>query len=126
MFRQYKINSSVHVCPLDRPGVCVRALTHTISLLREAIFLPYHSNLDKEDARPLCFTSTHAAAAKEQSPPQRVNERGKQIDKCMNGLLVKAGLYSCVDRKEQISDHSTHLIQPHTIRTDDDECSEVA
>lgn len=86
----------------EKQGVCVHS--HMISLLREAIFHPYHSNIDKEDARPLCFTSTHVVPAESKVHLKEwMSERSKSTSAWMGSLFSQALLLYWQEDKSLIT-----------------------
>ena len=91
--------------------------SHTISHPHEPIFHPYHSDIDKEDARPSCFTSTHVVPAGSKVHLEEwMSERSKSTSAWMGSLCSQALLLCWQENKCPITPpcDGAH-------RTDDDE-----
>lgn len=77
-----------HVWGVDR--ACVHSHIQYF-FCHEAIFHPYHSKItkiDKDDARPVCFTSTHVVLAKGKVHfRERMSEQSKSTSVWMNPLF---------------------------------------
>lgn len=75
-----------------------------ISHPHEAIFHPYHSNIDKDNSRPLCFTSTVVVPAKSKVRLKEwMSEQSKSTSAWMGSLFSRALLLCGQENKSLIT-----------------------